>query len=61
MIERLILVAYLVGLILGGLSFIEWMVTRVVRVWLAFFVAGILSCALSFVGSAALEIRRRFK
>lgn len=35
MIFRLMIVAYAVGLLVGSLSLIEWLVRRVVRLWLA--------------------------
>lgn len=35
MIFRCVFVAYCVGLLVGSLSLIEWMVSRIARLWLA--------------------------
>lgn len=35
MIFRLLIVAYAAGVLVGSLSIIEWLVTRIVRLWLA--------------------------
>ena len=35
MIVRLVIVAYAAGLLFGSLSLLEWLVSRIVRLWLA--------------------------
>jgi len=59
MIVRFVLVAYCVGVMLGVLGLIEWLVSRIARVWLAFFVAGLTSALVGAVGSLAIKTWRR--
>ena len=35
MIFRLVIVAYAAGLLFGSLSLLEWLVSRIARLWLA--------------------------
>jgi hypothetical protein len=60
MIVRFVLVAYCVGALLGALSLVEWLVSRIARVWVGFLAAGLLSCLFGAVGSLAVRTWRRF-
>jgi len=61
MIARFIIVAYAAGVILGAMSLIEWMVTRIARVWLAFLAAGLMSCMVGALGSAFVKLARKLR
>ena len=59
MILRLVIVAYAVGVMLGAVSLIEWLVSRIARLWLAMLAAAVVSGLVGAVGSAVLRWRRR--
>jgi hypothetical protein len=59
MVFRFVIVAYAVGLVMGLLGLAEWLGARIARVWLSFLVAGLLSCCVGVVGSAAISFWRR--
>lgn len=45
----LLIVCYAAGLLLGSLSLIEWLVSRIARLWLGGFLAGLVVCLASAI------------
>lgn len=59
MIVRFVIVAYCVGCLLGLLGVVEWLVSRIARVWLSFAAAALLSWAVGLAGDLVVRWRRR--
>jgi hypothetical protein len=58
MLFRLLLVCYCAGLLFGSLAAIEWLVVRIVRLWLSGVVAGLAACALAAAFAGIVKMRR---
>jgi len=56
---RLLVICYVVGLIFGSLSALEWIVSRLVKLWLAGFFAGLAVCLVSAVTTPFIKLGRR--
>ena len=55
---KLLIVCYVAGLILGALGLIEWLVVRLVKLWVSGFVAGLAACVLSVFFAGVIKVHR---